>query len=112
MGVDMPKAFVIRANISDALGSSPSMILDSNSGQISLYFFARTSGQLKRREVNYKDVWSNPKNWSNSEILESESARGQDTGNVKTVAINGLHIATYYAGNSSTTGIYGVIIKN
>ncbi|MBQ1186200.1 MAG: hypothetical protein IIX54_00725 [Clostridia bacterium] len=99
-------------NITDSLGSSPSMILDSNSGKISLYFFARTSGQLKRREVNYKDVWSNPKNWSNSEILESESARGQDTGNVKTVAINGLHIATYYAGNSSTTGIYGVIIKN
>lgn len=99
-------------NITDALGSSPSMILDSNTGKISLYFFARTTGQLKRRAVNYKDVWNKPQNWSDSEILESENARGQDTGNVKTTAINGLHIATYYAGSSTTTGIYGVIIKD
>ena len=99
-------------NITDALGSSPSMIFDAKTNKITLYFFARTTGQLKRRVVSINDVWNNPQNWSNSEILESESARGQDTGNVKTVSINGLHIATYYAGNSSTTGIYGVIIKD
>lgn len=98
-------------NITDALISSPSMILDSQSGDISLYYFARTTGNLKRREVNFKDVWNNPQNWSDFEILESESARGQDTGNVKTTSINGLHIATYYAGSSTNTGIYGVIIK-
>jgi len=99
-------------NITDALGSSPSMILDSNANKISLYYFARTTGQLKCRVVTSSDVWNNPQNWSNSEILESESARGQDTGNVKTVSLNGLHIATYYAGSSTTTGIYGVIIKD
>ena len=98
-------------NITDALGSSPSIIYDLKSGKISLYFFARTTGQLKRREVNYKDVWNAPQKWSDSEILVSETARGQDTGNVKTVAINGLHIATYYAGTPTTTGVYGVIIK-
>ena len=98
-------------NITDALISSPSMILDSQSGDISLYYFAHTTGNLKRREVNFKDVWNNPQNWSDFEILESESARGQDTGNVKTTSINGLHIATYYAGSSTNTGIYGVIIK-
>ena len=99
-------------NITDALGSSPSMILDSNANKISLYYFARTTGQLKSRVVTSSDVWNNPQNWSNSKILESESARGQDTGNVKTVSLNGLHIATYYAGSSTTTGIYGVIIKD
>ena len=96
-------------NITDALGSSPSMIIDSD--KISLYFFARTSGQLKRRVVNYQDVWDNSLNWNNSEILESEKANGQDTGNVKTVAVNGIHFATYYAGSSTTTGIYGIIIN-
>lgn len=99
-------------NITDSLGSSPSLIFDSKTGQLSLYFFARTSGQLKRREVNVKDVWGSPLNWSESKILVSESARGQDTGNVKTVSIDGLHIATYYAGNATTTGVYGVIIKD
>ena len=98
-------------NITDAVGSSPSMILDKESGEVTLYFFARSSGQLKRRVVNASDVWDNPLNWSASEVLISEPYKGQDTGNVKSVVKDGLHYCTYYAGTSTTTGVYGVVIN-
>ncbi|MBQ5910451.1 MAG: exo-alpha-sialidase [Clostridia bacterium] len=99
-------------NITDALGSSPSIIFDADTKDITLYFFARTIGQLKHREVNFIDVWNNPQNWSGSKVIISEKARGQDTGNVKTVAVDDIHFATYYAGSSTTTGVYGIIIKD
>ena len=98
-------------NITDAVGSSPSMILDKESGEVTLYFFARSSGQLKRRVVNTADVWNNPLNWSASEVLISEPYKGQDTGNVKSVVKDGIHYCTYYAGTSTTTGVYGVVIN-
>ena len=98
-------------NITDAVGSSPSMILDEDTGKVTLYFFARSSGQLKRRIVNVADVWDNPLNWTSSEVLITEPYKGQDTGNVKVVEKDGLHYCAYYAGTSTTTGVYGVIIN-
>ena len=98
-------------NISDAVGSSPSMILDKETGEVTLYFFARSSGQFKRRVVKAADVWDNPLNWTSSEVLITEQYKGQDTGNVKVVEKDGLHYCTYYAGTSTTTGVYGVIIN-
>ena len=98
-------------NITDAVGSSPSMILDKETGDVTLYFFARSSGEFKRRVVNAADVWDNPLNWTASEVLITEPYRGQDTGNVKSVVKDGLHYCTYYAGTSTTTGVYGIIIN-
>jgi len=98
-------------NITDAVGSSPSMILDKESGEVTLYFFARSSGQFIRREVNAAEVWDNPLNWSASEVLITEPYRGQDTGNVKAVVKDGLHFCTYYAGVSTATGVYCVVIN-
>ncbi|MBQ1186199.1 MAG: hypothetical protein IIX54_00720, partial [Clostridia bacterium] len=98
-------------NITDALGSSPSLILDEETGEVTLYFFARSVGQFKRRIVNAADVWNNPTNWTASEVLITEPYRGQDTGNVKAVLKDGLHFCTYYAGTSTTTGVYGVVIN-
>jgi len=46
------------------------------------------------------------------QILATETYGGLDTGNVKTVAVNDIHFCTYYAGTPTTTGVYGIIIKN
>ena len=97
-------------NIFDAYGSSPSVIFDRETGKICLYYFARDFGDLRQRIVNVEDVWDNPLNWSKPEVITSESASGVDTGNVKTVLYKGNHICAYYAGTSTTTGIYGVIL--
>lgn len=100
------------SNVTDAYSSSPNMILDDESGEISLYYYERNSGKLKRRVSDSADVWNAPQNWSEPEVIITESATGQDSGNVKVVEIDGLHFASYYAGNALTTGIYGVIIND
>ena len=99
-------------NITDALGSSPCMIFNAETGKINLYFFARTTGQFKCRKESFDKVWNNPLSWNDSEIILKESATGQDTGNVRVVSLGGKDIAAYYAGNATTTGIYGVILNN
>ena len=98
-------------NITDAYGSSPSMRLSSQNGIISLYYLQRSSGQLKLRQSAYTDIWNAPLNWNSSEIIVSENATGIDTGNVKTIEINGMHLAIYYAGTSTETGVYGVFVN-
>ena len=98
-------------NITDAFGNSPSVIYDRQTGKINLYYFTRFEGVLKRRIVNFEDVWNSPQNWSAPEVLAEEPYRGWDTGNVKTVAVNDTHICTYYAGTASSTGVFGVILK-
>ena len=98
-------------NITDSYGNSPSVIFDNKTGIITLYYFVRFEGELKRRIVNFNDVWNSPQNWNDSEVLVTEPYRGWDTGNVKTVAVKDDHICTYYAGTETTTGIFGVIVK-
>lgn len=98
-------------NITDAYGNSPSVIYDNKTGNIHLYYFVRFGGQLKRRVVKLSDVWDSPLNWSEPEILETEPYGGWDTGNVKTTRVGDKHFCTYYAGTSTTTGVYGVIVK-
>ena len=88
------------------------MITKPSSEEIYLYYFARTSGELKRRIAKFSDVWDNPENWPDSEMLAYESFRGWDTGNVKVVPFGDAHICTYYAGNSTTTGVFGVIVDD
>ena len=99
-------------NITDSYSGSPSVIMSQDSDEIYLYYFARTSGELKRRVAKFSDVWDNPGNWPESEVLVREPANGYDNGNVKTVAFRGGHFCTYYAGNSTLTGVFGVIVDN
>lgn len=99
-------------NVTDSYANSPSVIFDNKKDEVKLYYFVRFEGKLKCRTVNFNDVWNNPQNWSLPQILATETYGGLDTGNVKTVAVNGIHFCTYYAGTPTTTGVYGIIIKN
>ena len=49
--------------------------------------------------------------YEDSELLVTEPYSGWHTGNVKTVAVDGEHICTYYAGTKTTTGVFGVILN-
>ena len=98
-------------NITDSYGNSPSVICDSERGIINLYYFVRFKGELRRRVVSFRDVWDAPQSWKDSELLTTEPYSGWHTGNVKTVAVDGEHICTYYAGTKTTTGVCGVIMN-
>ena len=96
-------------NITDIALSTASLIYNSETNEISNYYFDRGTA-LKVRKNNVNDIWDNPTNWSNSEKLVNTCGNVQDEGNVNAIEYNGNHIVTYYSGNSTNTGIYEIII--
>lgn len=98
----------VYTNITDINASSPSILLDGENNELSLYYYDRGTGNCNLRRNAYTDVWDNPTNW-NTPTLVSKGATGQDAGNVKAVEFNGNQICTYYSGNSTDCGIYAVI---
>lgn len=97
-------------NITDSLQTSPCIIYDSDT--INLYYFHRGTGTLKRRVTRLENIWDSPLSWTEPEILITEPFKGEDTGNVKAVALGDMHFATYYAGTPTTTAILGVTIND
>lgn len=100
----------LRTNITDIALSTPSLIYNSITDEISNYYFQRDVGALKLRKSKVVDVWDKPSNWSTSQIIANGTTNFQDTGNVNAVAYRDNHIATYYSGDSINTGIYATII--
>ena len=96
-------------NITDIALSTPSLIYNQNTNEISNYYFQRGTA-LRLRKNNINDVWDTPTNWSNSEILADSGGHMEDEGNVNANEYNGSHFVTYYMGESNSTGIYEVII--
>ena len=88
--------------------NTPSMIYNSISSKVSLYIYNRSTGKLEYREAELNNIWDNPTNWPNAEIIASGAA-SQDAGNVTTCQYGQLQIAAYYTGTSSETGIYCIL---
>lgn len=97
-------------NITDIALSTPSIIYNANTNEISNYYFQRGTA-LRVRKNNASDIWDNPTNWTNSEILANTGGHMEDEGNVNVVEYKDHHIATYYSGNANYTGIYAVIVE-
>ena len=98
------------SNVTDSCQSSPALIFEPKEEKIFLYYFERSTGKLKRRVAFLSDVWSKPLCWNEPDIAFEEISRGEDSGNVKVALVNNAHLAIYYAGTSTTTGIYGIMV--
>lgn len=99
-----------RTNIGDIALSTPSIVYDSDSKELSLYYFQRGAGLLRLRKSKMEDVWDNPTNWSESTVIARGTTNYEDTGNVNAVAFGDIHLASFYSGDSENTGIYTTII--
>ena len=100
----------VYTNITDIRLSTPSLIYDSTSDTVSLYYFQRGIGVLRLRKNILNDIWDKALNWSVSKIIANGTNNISDTGNVNAVPYGENHIATYYSGDSINTGIYAVIV--
>ena len=96
-------------NITDIALSTPSIIYNESTKEISNYYFQRGKA-LRVRKDNVDNVWDNPTNWPESEIIAKGYGNMEDEGNVNATEYKGNHFITYYNGNSTRTGIYEVII--
>jgi hypothetical protein len=94
-----------KTNIGDVLASTPSLILDAETGLLSIYYYQRGKGILWRRVVKPDSVFDNPLNWSASEVVSLGSDVTYDAGNANAVAIKGTHYIAFYSGNSTDTAV-------
>jgi hypothetical protein len=78
-----------QTNIGDVLASTPSLILDTETGLLSNYYYHRGRGVLRCRVVEPDNVFDSPLGWPASEVVATGSEVTFDAGNVNTTAIKG-----------------------
>lgn len=86
-------------------GNTPKIIFDAESGKISLYIYNRGTGDLEYREIASDKIWNNPSGWPSATILATKN-NDHHAGNVSACLFGDQHVVTFYAGDSTNTGIY------
>lgn len=94
-----------KTNIGDVLCSTPSLILDKETGLLSNYYYQRGRGVLWRRVVAPDSVFDNPLSWPLSEAVAAGSRVTFDSGNVNATAIGDKHYLAFYSGKAPDTSI-------
>ena len=94
-----------RTNIGDVCASTPSLVLDAETGLLSNYYYQRGHGVLWRRVVDPASVFGNPLNWPLPEAVATGSRIGVDSGNVNATAIRGVHYLAFYSGEAPDTAV-------
>ena len=92
-----------QTNIGDVAASTPSLILDAETGLLSNYYYERGRGILRRRVVDPNSVFGHPLNWPVSEAVATGSQIGVDSGNVNATVIGGTHCLAFYSGKAPDT---------
>jgi len=96
-----------QTNIGDVLISTPSLILDAETGLLSNYYYQRgpKRGILRRRVVDPDSVFDRPLNWPASEAVATGSQITVDAGNANATAIGNTHFVAFYSGEAPDTSI-------
>ena len=94
-----------QTNIGDVTASTPSLILDAETGLLSNYYYERGRGVIRRRVVNPDRVFGHPLNWPASEAVATGSRVTFDAGNVNATPIRGQHGLAFYSGAAPDTAV-------
>lgn len=94
-----------KTNIGDVLASTPSLILDPETGLLSNYYYQRGRGVIWRRVVDPDRVFDNPLSWPASEAVAAGSRITFDSGNVNATAIGDKHYLAFYSGKAPDTSV-------
>ena len=94
-----------RTNIGDVNISTPSLILDPETGILCNYYYHRGRGVLKRRVTTPEQILGNPLAWPDPEPVALASTAFLDAGNVNVTAIQSIHFAAYYSGKDPDTAV-------
>ena len=94
-----------RTNISDIHASTPSLILDPETGLLSNYYYERGRGILRRRVVKPEAVFENPLHWPDSKAVTIGSKIAWDSGNANATVIGDTHYVSFYSGQDPDTSV-------
>lgn len=94
-----------RTNISDISASTPSLILDPDTGLLSNYYYERGKGILRRRVVDPEKIFNHPRDWPASEAVGIGSTIAWDSGNANATTIGDMHYVSFYSGKAPDTSV-------
>jgi len=95
-----------QTNIGEVVGSTPSLILDPQTGLVSNYYYQRgRGGVLRRRVADPALVFDNPLQWPASEAVATGSELPLDAGNVNATAIRDTHFLAFYSGKAPDAAV-------
>ena len=98
-------------NIGDVQASTPSLILDAETGLVSNYYYQRgKAGLLRRRVVAPDRVFNQPLDWPASEPVAAGSQITFDAGNANATALKGTHYVAFYFGKAPDTAILVAVL--
>lgn len=102
----------VKTNITDVNSSTPSLVLDRNSGRLWNYYCHRGARKMKRRVVDAARIFDRPMEWPEPETLaEGHEERAYDAGNVNATSLGGRHFLATYTGSSKNTSVVVVSVK-
>lgn len=99
-----------KTDITDVMISTPSLILDRDTGVVSCYYYHRGRGLLKRRTADARKIFDAPLNWSEPETVALGSCEVCEAGNVNAVSSPMGHVLAWYSGQMPSTAIYVKIV--
>ena len=94
-------------NITDVYLSTPTLIYNDD-GYITVYYYNRADGKLKKRKAIASTVFESATSWGEPSNIASGSV-GQDAGNANSVKFNNNIIVVYYSGTDTETSVIDVI---
>ncbi|MCG8599380.1 MAG: glycoside hydrolase [Verrucomicrobiales bacterium] len=94
-----------RTNIGDIRASTPSLILDPETGLLSNYYYERGKGLLRRRVVDPETIFEHPTSWPDSEVIATASPIAWDSGNANATVIGDTHYVSFYSGEAPDTSV-------
>jgi hypothetical protein len=94
-----------QTNIGDIFASTPTLILDAETGLLSNYYYERGRGILRRRVFKPDLVFDNPLHWPASEAVTTGSPVAWDSGNANATVIGDTHYVSFYSGKAPETAV-------
>ena len=88
-----------RTNIGDVMKSTPSLLYDSATDTVTLYYYGRGKRLLKRRVARTADILANPAGWPEPQIIaKGDESRITDAGNPNAAMFGLRHLVAWYSG--------------
>ena len=99
-----------KTNITDVMISTPSLILDRETGLVSCYYYYRGKGLLNRRFADARGIFDAPLSWSEPETVARGSCEVCEAGNVNASASPMGHVLAWYSGKMPSTAVYVKVV--
>ncbi len=96
----------VQTNIGEIMGSTPTLVLDAQTGLVSNYYYQRGKGGILRRRVaDPAFIFDHALQWPASEAIAIGSEDPLEAGNINATFIHDTHYLALYSGHAPNTSV-------